>query len=163
MSALSHSLPTGCVRGRNVEYVVSGNRYNIFEDLGPLPSIWVTPLAFVLFFAWPVAIGTISFFYCGEDPSFLRSLVPWLISLSYGHSRVLQAPTKPYEVDFYFQSWPVPPPDGYILCGDTWDHPTGDVLPRVQCEAGYCTLEGLGSRAQPLFRGRAGCRLCLEE
>ncbi|KAN0105465.1 Pheromone A receptor domain containing protein [Russula decolorans] len=46
------------------EYVVSSNRYDIFEDIGPLPSSSRTPLAIVLFFAWPAAIGTISLFYC---------------------------------------------------------------------------------------------------
>jgi pheromone a factor receptor len=49
-----------------IEYIVSENRYDIYEDFGPFFTIWITPLAFVLFFAWPVAIGTISFFYCGE-------------------------------------------------------------------------------------------------
>jgi hypothetical protein len=66
VSALSHSLPTGCIQGRNLEYVVSEIRYVIFEDIGPLLSIWRTPLAYVLFSAWPVAIGTVSLFYCGE-------------------------------------------------------------------------------------------------
>ncbi|KAF8491683.1 pheromone A receptor-domain-containing protein, partial [Russula emetica] len=46
------------------QYVVSGNRYDIFEDYGPSFSMWRTPLAFVFFSAWPVAIGSISLFYC---------------------------------------------------------------------------------------------------
>ncbi len=29
----------------------------------------MTPLTFVLFAAWPVAIGTISLYYCGMCPS----------------------------------------------------------------------------------------------
>jgi pheromone a factor receptor len=49
-----------------IEYIVSENRYNIFEDFGPYLSNWVTPPAFFLVFAWPVAIGVVSFFYCGE-------------------------------------------------------------------------------------------------
>jgi len=46
------------------EYVVSGNRYDIFEDFGPNFSMVITPLTFVLFSAWPVAIGTVSLYYC---------------------------------------------------------------------------------------------------
>jgi pheromone a factor receptor len=49
-----------------IEYIVSKNRYDIYEDFGPVFSLWNTPLTFVFFRAWPVAIGTISFFYCGE-------------------------------------------------------------------------------------------------
>jgi pheromone a factor receptor len=45
------------------EYVVSANRYDIYEDFGPAVSMVITPLTFVLFSAWPVAIGTISLFY----------------------------------------------------------------------------------------------------
>jgi hypothetical protein len=66
VSALSYLPPTACTQARNLEYVVSGNRYNIFEDFGPFFAIWNTPLAYVLFFAWPVAIGTVSLFYGGE-------------------------------------------------------------------------------------------------
>ncbi|KAI0271185.1 pheromone A receptor-domain-containing protein [Russula aff. rugulosa BPL654] len=47
-----------------VEYVVSGNRYDIFEDYGPSFAMWRTQLSIVLFSAWPVAIGTVSLFYC---------------------------------------------------------------------------------------------------
>ena len=50
------------------EYVVDTNRYLIFEDFGPYFAIAVTPLAFVLFYAWPLAIGCVSFYYCGECP-----------------------------------------------------------------------------------------------
>ena len=74
MSALSHSLPTGCIQGRNLEYVISGHRYDIFEDFGPFFFFTTTPLAFVLFHAWPVVIGTVSFFYCGGYSSFSSAL-----------------------------------------------------------------------------------------
>jgi hypothetical protein len=57
---------TSCLRGCNLEYVVSANRYNIFEDFGPDPSLVNTPLTFVLFYAWPVAIGSVSLIYSGE-------------------------------------------------------------------------------------------------
>jgi pheromone a factor receptor len=46
------------------QYVVSPNRYNIFEDFGPIFAIVLTPPSFILFYAWPVAIGTVSLFYC---------------------------------------------------------------------------------------------------
>ena len=66
MGELSHSLLTGCIQGRIPEYVVSDYRYYIYEDVGPIFYIRITPLSFVLFDAWPVAIGIVSFFYCGE-------------------------------------------------------------------------------------------------
>ena len=56
----------GCSQGGNSEYVVSANRYNIFEDFGPDPAMVNTPLTFVLYYAWPLAIGTVSLYYCGE-------------------------------------------------------------------------------------------------
>ena len=49
-----------------IEYIVSPNRYNIFEDVGPFLSSQITLPAFFLCFAWPVAIGAVSLFYCGE-------------------------------------------------------------------------------------------------
>ena len=63
--ALSFSV-NECLQKLNLEYIVSTNRYNIFEDFGPIFSSAVTPLTFVLFYAWPVAIGIVSLFYCGE-------------------------------------------------------------------------------------------------
>jgi pheromone a factor receptor len=49
-----------------IEYVVSPNCYNIFEDFGPFVSSWATLPAFFLVFAWPVAIGAVSLFYSSE-------------------------------------------------------------------------------------------------
>ncbi|KAH9976617.1 GPCR fungal pheromone mating factor [Lactifluus volemus] len=46
------------------EYIVSGRRYVLFEDYGPAHHVVMTPAAFPLFFAWPVAIGAVSFVYC---------------------------------------------------------------------------------------------------
>ncbi|KAI9509914.1 STE3-domain-containing protein [Russula earlei] len=46
------------------EYVVSGHRYNLFEDFGPVFAILVTPPSFFLFYAWPLAVGCVSFVYC---------------------------------------------------------------------------------------------------
>jgi hypothetical protein len=66
VSVPRYSLSTGYLQGCNAEYVVSANRYDIFEDFGPDFSMVNTPLTFVLFSAWPVAIGTVSLFYCGE-------------------------------------------------------------------------------------------------
>ena len=53
----------------NAEYVVSLNCYDIIEDYGPGYTIALTPLSFILFYSWPVAIGTVSFYFCGEYPS----------------------------------------------------------------------------------------------
>jgi pheromone a factor receptor len=47
-----------------LQYIVSGHRYNIFEDFGPSFSIVLMPPSFFLFYAWPVAIGCVSFVYC---------------------------------------------------------------------------------------------------
>ena len=66
MSVLNHSLSASCLHGCDQEYIVSSNRYNIYEDFGPLFAIEVTPPTFILFYAWPVAIGTVSLFYCGD-------------------------------------------------------------------------------------------------
>jgi len=69
VSAIRHSPSAHCLRHVCVtEYVVSGHRYNIFEDFGPAFTIVITPPAFVLFFAWPVAIGCVSLVYCGGCP-----------------------------------------------------------------------------------------------
>jgi hypothetical protein len=45
------------------EYAVSSNRYNIYEDFGPVFALVITPLTFVLFYAWPVVVGAVSLFY----------------------------------------------------------------------------------------------------
>ena len=68
MSVFGHSLTTSCSHVCNPEYVVSPNRYDILEDVGPFFGSVVTPLTFILVYAWPVAIGTVSLFYCGEYP-----------------------------------------------------------------------------------------------
>ncbi|KAI9509889.1 STE3-domain-containing protein [Russula earlei] len=47
-----------------VAYVVSMHRYIIFEDFGPCYFLGNMPPTFVLFSAWPLAIGCVSFFYC---------------------------------------------------------------------------------------------------
>ena len=44
------------------------NRYDIFEDFGPYFATALTPPTFALFYAWPVAIGCVSFFFCSECP-----------------------------------------------------------------------------------------------
>ena len=36
--------------------------------------MWISPLSFVLFQAWPVVIGTVSFFYCGEYSGLLSAI-----------------------------------------------------------------------------------------
>jgi pheromone a factor receptor len=77
---LAVHLSTGCLQGCDPEYVVSTNRYNIFEDFGPYHATALMPPSFFLFNAWPVAIGTVSLFYCGECPGLPSAFgVPCLI------------------------------------------------------------------------------------
>ncbi|KAI0274471.1 pheromone A receptor-domain-containing protein [Russula aff. rugulosa BPL654] len=40
-----------------LQYIVSENRYNIFEDIGPFFNTQTTLPAFFLFYGWPVLIG----------------------------------------------------------------------------------------------------------
>ena len=64
-----HSISLSAIlRVCNPEYIVSSNRYNIYEDFGPSLALVDTPPTFFLFNAWPVAIGTVSLFYCCEYP-----------------------------------------------------------------------------------------------
>ena len=49
-----------------IDYTVTPNRYNIFEDIGPFISFSATLPYIFLVSAWPVAIGAVSLFYCGE-------------------------------------------------------------------------------------------------
>ena len=46
-----------------IEYIVERRRFDIFEDVGCLPVTYVTPLAFVLFLCWPLAIDIVSAVY----------------------------------------------------------------------------------------------------
>ncbi|KAI0297142.1 GPCR fungal pheromone mating factor [Russula brevipes] len=46
-----------------VQFVVSGHRYDIFEDFGPLHDTITYLPAFFLFFAWPLVIGLVSLSY----------------------------------------------------------------------------------------------------
>ncbi|TCD62964.1 a-factor receptor [Steccherinum ochraceum] len=43
--------------------VVQGHRFNIFEDIGCVPTIYNTPPAYPLVIMWPVVLGAISFVY----------------------------------------------------------------------------------------------------
>ncbi|KAI0283496.1 GPCR fungal pheromone mating factor [Russula brevipes] len=45
------------------QYVVSGHRYDIFEDVGPYPVTVNMPPAYFLVWAWPAAIGAVSAIY----------------------------------------------------------------------------------------------------
>ena len=79
----------------NPEYVVSPNRYDIFEDVGPSNTVVLTPPTFVLYYGWPMTIGLVSLYYCGEylGMSF-SSFVYRLMSSSHDNLRVLQAPAS---------------------------------------------------------------------
>ncbi|KAH9964939.1 pheromone A receptor-domain-containing protein [Russula dissimulans] len=46
------------------QYVVSGHRYNLYEDFGPEFAMVNMPPTYFLFFAWPIVIGCVSFVYC---------------------------------------------------------------------------------------------------
>jgi pheromone a factor receptor len=76
---------------RNAEYIVSGHRYNIFEDFGPCLSIVLVPETFYLYYAWPVAIGCVSLVYCGEHPGLSSPFDPAAHSYSHDHLHLLQA------------------------------------------------------------------------
>jgi len=45
-------------------YIVSGHRFNLYEDFGPAYAVVLMPPTFVLIYAWPVAIGCVSLVYC---------------------------------------------------------------------------------------------------
>ncbi|KAG2040967.1 pheromone A receptor-domain-containing protein [Suillus americanus] len=47
-----------------LQYIVQGHRFNIFEEVGCYPATFNTPPAYVLVFAWPLALGCISAYYC---------------------------------------------------------------------------------------------------
>lgn len=50
----------------NIEFVVSYHNYSIFEDIGPIFSNALIIETVFLFSAWPIMIGCVSFFICGE-------------------------------------------------------------------------------------------------
>nr|WCD39441.1 Ste3-4 [Ganoderma boninense] len=45
-------------------HIVSGHRFDIFEQIGCYPYIYNTPLAFPFVYVWPVLIGLCSAVYC---------------------------------------------------------------------------------------------------
>jgi len=45
-------------------YIVSGHRFNLYEDFGPAYAVVLMPPTFFLIYAWPVIIGCISLVYC---------------------------------------------------------------------------------------------------
>ncbi|KAI0035537.1 pheromone A receptor-domain-containing protein [Vararia minispora EC-137] len=47
-----------------LQYVVQGHRFNIYEDIGCLPYTWNTPLAYVLYYMWPLVTGVCAATYC---------------------------------------------------------------------------------------------------
>jgi len=47
-----------------LQYVVSGHRFNIFEDIGCFPATYNVTLAYPLVWAWPLALGLVSAVYC---------------------------------------------------------------------------------------------------
>ena len=57
-------------RAYTVDYFIEGHRFNILEDIGCYPAAYLTPLAFVLLFCWPLAIGVVSAVYGCKSISF---------------------------------------------------------------------------------------------
>ncbi|KIM66574.1 hypothetical protein SCLCIDRAFT_1211339 [Scleroderma citrinum Foug A] len=47
-----------------LHYIVQGHRFNIVEEFGCFPDTWNTTPAYLLVFAWPIAIGLVSASYC---------------------------------------------------------------------------------------------------
>ena len=52
-----------CVLISLLDYIPQGHRYNIFEDIGCLPSTYNTWVAYVLVYCVPIAIGCVSAVY----------------------------------------------------------------------------------------------------
>jgi hypothetical protein len=50
------------------DYIPQGHRFDILEDIGCFPSTYNTWVAYVLVFAWPLAIGVVSAAYSSEFP-----------------------------------------------------------------------------------------------
>ncbi|KAI0830080.1 putative fungal pheromone GPCR, STE3-type [Trametes gibbosa] len=46
-----------------LHYVVQGHRFNILGDIGCVPTIFNTPLAYPLVYMWPPILGCVSFVY----------------------------------------------------------------------------------------------------
>jgi len=51
------------------EYIVSGHRFDIYEDFGCAPATWNTHIAYVLVWSWPLILGVVSAIYGCELPS----------------------------------------------------------------------------------------------
>jgi hypothetical protein len=114
----------------------------------------LTPLTFVFFSAWPVAILYL-FFIVVSVLAFPCHLVPRLTSYSHKHLHILQArtsmPVQAANVVYpRSQSWPIHSPDGHFRRGNTTrDYSVGKFLYRAQFEAWCYTfkLERLGLHA----------------
>ncbi|KDQ54680.1 hypothetical protein JAAARDRAFT_135526 [Jaapia argillacea MUCL 33604] len=59
--------------------IVQGHRYDIFEDIGCFPFIYLTPPSFPLVYAWPLVISLVSAGYCVAT---IRSFVRLQINLN---------------------------------------------------------------------------------
>ncbi|KAJ3559563.1 hypothetical protein NM688_g264 [Phlebia brevispora] len=47
-----------------MQYIVSGHRFDIFEDVGCFPFTYNTPVAYPLSLTWPLVIGLVTAIYC---------------------------------------------------------------------------------------------------
>jgi pheromone a factor receptor len=49
-----------------VDTIVQNSRFVVYERVGCLPTVYVTPASVVLTWIWPIVIGAISCVYCGQ-------------------------------------------------------------------------------------------------
>ncbi|GJE89168.1 STE3-domain-containing protein [Phanerochaete sordida] len=75
--------------------VVQGHRFNIVEDIGCVPAIYVTPLTFPLVFMWPVLLGVVSFIY-----AFMTLRAFWIRRVQF---RALLASSPSLSLSRYFR------------------------------------------------------------
>jgi len=48
------------------DYIVQGHRYDIIEDVGCWPTVYLSAPAIPLVFMWPLIISLVSIPYCGK-------------------------------------------------------------------------------------------------
>lgn len=63
------------------EFVVQGHRYDIWEDIGCLPTTVNTPAAYPLSFVWPIVISLVSASYCSEETAIWLGLPSMYLTL----------------------------------------------------------------------------------
>jgi pheromone a factor receptor len=49
-----------------IDYIVQGHRFDIVEDVGCWPTIYISVPAIPLVYIWPLIINLVSIPYCGK-------------------------------------------------------------------------------------------------